>query len=295
MKKLTIFLLFFCVSTLFATDFSADTTTSTKTNLEKTKNRNSNMDQGNKLSKSISKSKQKSKSKSKNYTVTKVAQADLLNKIEEFENKNIYPFSTCKILTNPKLLADFGITAETEDGGIDTIKADLMSSAAKYNFPVSKVGADTNKIKDYINCQAYYAAIIAQSFLTNKLQIKIKNRKIKRIYRKIQKYLAKSKCHFQGELNEIVCGPIKFQIGYTPSLFFSNIAIFNNDTFYGYTAKNDRMVSISNSLTQSISKSKEKYASNSRSISVSIANKLDNSLEQSSKSSFSPRNWIKFE
>ena len=292
MKKIIIFFLFFYV---YATDFSADTTTSTKTNVEKTKNKNSSLEQGNRLVKSIATTKQKRKLKSNDYSVSEVAQADILDKIEELENKNIYPFSTCKILTKPKLLADFGITAETPGGGIDTIKADLMSSAAKYNFLIEKIGADENKIKDYINCEAYYAAIIAQSFITNKLEIKLKNRKIKRIYKKIKKYLARTKCRFKSELDTIICGPVKVQIGYAPVLYFSNIAIFNDDTFFGYTAKNDKTVSVSNSLEQSISKNKEKSVSSSKSISVSIASKLDNSLEQSSKSSFSPRNWIKFE
>jgi hypothetical protein len=85
-----------------------------------------------------------------------------LDKIAELENKSA-PFSLCKIVTSPKLPADFGITMEIEPGVYSPIRAQRLQLAAQSNKPVSDFTKD-DQVRDYHNCLVQYGAVMGQAY-----------------------------------------------------------------------------------------------------------------------------------
>jgi len=294
MKRI-ITLLTICSLSLLATDFSVDTSQNNSVNIDKSNSEKEGMEQRTNLSKRASTTKSKDKTDTESYELTKIEQTEILDKIMDFEESGIYPFSACKLLTNPKLLPDFGITSETEDGYIDSYKADLLDKAAKNSFALKRVRAKEKLVKDYINCGAFYGGIIAQAMKTGQIDTDITNKEIKRTYKKVQRFLGRTHCRFDKSLENIACGPLKLSVGYEPQIFYSNISLFNNQTFYGYSANERKTVSYSNRLAQEVSKTKERSTGTSLSKDVTRNWKKGVGVESSAKTSFSPRNWIKFE
>ena len=294
MKRIIAFAMVLSLS-LFATDFSVDTSQNIGSSVDKTKSEKESMDQKTNLTKRASTTKSKDKTDTESFELTKIEQTEILDKIMEFEENGVYPFSACKLLTNPKLLPDFGITSEKRNGDIDMYKAELLEKASKNSFPISRVGAREKLVKDYLNCGAFYGGIIAQSMKTGKIDIDIEDKEIKRTYTRAKKYLAKKHCRFDKSLENITCGPLKLVVAYDPQIFFANISLFNNQTFYGYSATERKTVSYSNRLAQEVSKSKERSSGTSRTKDISRNWKYNTGTESSAKTSFSPRNWIKFE
>ena len=293
--KRVITLLTVLTLSIFATDFSVDTSQNINSNIDKSKSEKEGMEQRTNLSKRASTTKSKDKTDTESFELTKIEQTEILDKIMEFEDNGIYPFSACNILTNPKLLPDFGITSETRSGDIDIYKADLLDRAAKNSFPISKVRAKEKIVKDYINCGAFYGGIIAQSMKTGKIDTDITDREIKRTYKKVKRYLRRTHCRFDKSLENITCGPLKLVVAYDPQVFYANISLFNNQTFYGYSATERKTVSYSNRLAQEVSKSKERSSGTSRTKDISRNWKYGAGTDSSAKTSFSPRNWIKFD
>lgn len=276
----------------YATDFSVDTTQNIKVDKDRTKNERESMEQRNNLSKRNSTTKSKDKTDTESTELTKIEQTEILDKIMEFEDNNIYPFSECKMLTKPKLLPDFGLTSETPDG-IDSYKAELLDKAAKNSYSVRRVGGKEKLIKDYINCGAFYGGIIAQSMKSGQIDIDIHDKEILRTYKKVKRYLKRTHCRFDKSLENIQCGPLKLGIAYEPQVFYANISLLNNQTFYGYSANERKTLSYSNRLAQEISKSKEQSVSNSMNEEKSRSWRYNTGLDQAAKTNFSPRNWIK--
>ena len=219
-------------------------------------------------------------------------QVEVLEAIKSAESRGIYPFSQCSVLSNPKLVADFGLTSEDEDGSIDTILADILQKAATNNASIVSAGADEYAIKDYINCVSFYGAIVADSLKYDSFSPTIRDEKIKKTFENIQKDLANSKCRFDKSTDAIVCRSIKLKIDYEPAISYANIAIYSNQTYFGYSASNKVSDSKTRRLAFEAQKSKERARTKSLNQDVSFASKETISQDIATKTNFSPRNWL---
>ena len=196
-----------------------------------------------------------------------------IDKIAEFESTNTSEntklFKTCKIITQPKLAKDFGLTAEVRSGVIDVIKADYLSKAAMSNSYIKNI-TNEQALKDYRNCLTAYGAIIAQAFinltedladlkiavskdrdgnisvnglgyddfillanaaLDKAIQTDITNQTIKRISERALN--DNNFCQFDRSVENIKCGSSLIILGTKPQLYISGIHWFG-ERFGGY-------------------------------------------------------------
>ncbi len=198
------------------------------------------------------------------------------------------PFSTCRILTSPKLPADFGLSGAIP-GGNDPNHSQYLSVYATNNGAVgaTKYVGNLAAIKQYRNCLAEYGAVIGQSFLnlTSDLEelgigdkdIKalgyddfiqiaeaamnkaitegISNNGIKRLY--LQAINDKPACFFDASITNIKCGSTVTTISSKPVLMVAGAQMFGS-SFAGY--QGSYRLSRSWSLADAI----EKMKSNSK-------------------------------
>jgi len=283
---------------LVANDYSLGSSKNLGNSAEKSINANQATES--KISKNLRKSKTKTKSKEKQKTVelTTFEAANILYQLEDLENANIYPFNVCKVLTNPKLPENFGITSEEADGIYNPTYAELLNKAAQSNAPLSTIldRQDIYRLKDYLNCLGYYGAITAQALRTGKLSKKITDRQIKRQYNRFKHNLAKAKCRFSGSIDTINCRNIFIKLSYDPTLEMNGVKLFdtNTHTFYAYTSTIRKSITYSTRLALEMQKSKEKGYSDTTALSTSVSKKATSNLEQNSKAEFSMRDWLKF-
>jgi len=69
------------------------------------------------------------------------------------------------VSSNPRVPADFGLSAEIRRGVYDTIKAELLEKSARYNAPISAVVADAAAFEKFRSCAALYGAALGQAYL----------------------------------------------------------------------------------------------------------------------------------
>jgi len=174
---LFIILILLFTSPVYALDTSVDTSKQKKIDKEKTlqekKSKEKKESEGEKTSKTIGKGLDKQTQEaikqigqamhSRGVDVVLPLEILFLNRLSKYEN-DTEPFTTCKIITHPKLPADFELTAEIRPGIIDTIKASYISNAVQSRAYISNI-ADEDSIRDYRNCLAVYGAIIGQAYL----------------------------------------------------------------------------------------------------------------------------------
>ena len=73
-------------------------------------------------------------------------------------------WTSCKVLTAPRLPRDVGLTAERGNGWIDSIQASWLQQASAMGVPLDDV-ADVAAIRAYRNCLARYGVTVAQATL----------------------------------------------------------------------------------------------------------------------------------
>ncbi len=190
-------------------------------------------------------------------------EAVFMDKIAVLEEQT-EPFKTCRIATNPKLLRDFGLTAEISPGVIDVTAADFLAKAAQSNSGIKAI-ADEKAIIYYKNCLAYYGALIGQAYLylsqdvnagrnkSGNIDIKgmgyddfatladaallravesgLTNTTIKGLYDRAVN--DKHPCLFDKSLENIKCGASVISIGGSPQLTVSGIKMYGGG-FAGY-------------------------------------------------------------
>ena len=288
----------FLFTGLFANDYSAGSTQNLGNSTEKSINAKQGTES--KVSKNLRKSKTKTKSKEKQKTVelSTFEAANILYELEDLENAGVYPFSVCKVLTNPKLPSNFGITSEEADGIYNPAYAELLNKAAQSNAPLSVIldRQAIYKLKDYLNCLGYYGAITAQALKTGKLNTKITDRQIKREYNIFKRNLARARCRFAGSTDTINCRNIFVKLSYDPVLEMNGVKIFdtNTHTFYAYTSTTRKSITYSTRLALEMQKSKEKGYTDTTALDTTVSKKATSNIEQNSKSEFSMRDWLKF-
>ena len=178
--------------------------------------------------------------------------------------------SSKKLLTNPRLPADFGMTAVIRPGWIDAIRAKGMREMAVSNAPVSSLG-DEEAVQQYKNDLAYYGAVIGQAYLylsqdlaaldagarkkdkigavaVNKLgyldfqtladaalakaNAGISDLRIKRLYDSI--VADKAPCRFADSSSKIQCGGAMITVGTQPELYANGVNMYGK-AFAGYS------------------------------------------------------------
>jgi hypothetical protein len=85
--------------------------------------------------------------------VTLPLEAVFLDIIGELE-ADTEPFRSCRVVTDPRLGKDFGLTAEIHPGVINNTAADFLSKAAQSNSYIQGI-ADEAAIKAYRDCLAF--------------------------------------------------------------------------------------------------------------------------------------------
>lgn len=90
-----------------------------------------------------------------------------VDQIRQLESQGVEPFTSCKVISNPKLKRDFGLDARMQYGVIDSIKADYISKAAASNSDITDIiGEDgEQQVRQYRDCLAYYGAVIGQAYI----------------------------------------------------------------------------------------------------------------------------------
>lgn len=294
MKKtiLSILTIAALASSSYALDMSSDSSQSQKSDIDDTMNYKKGKDSKRSQAERQSKTSTSDKSLTQSKELSVGEQYNLLSSIMVSEKTGEDPFSSCNVLTNPKLSADFGLSSEDEEGDIDSIFADILQKSANNNALISKVGADEYEVKDYINCAAYYGAIIAQGMKKGVYSTEIKDEKIQRTFEDFQIALSESRCRFNGATTNIQCGSISLKIDTTPNVSFSGIPLYSDQTFFGYNGKTSVNKAKSQRIAFERQQQKETMRSTSISKDASLSFKATASEDVSSKTSFSPRNWL---
>jgi len=282
----------------FANDYSAGSSQNLGNSAEKSVNAKQGTES--KASKNLRKSKTKTKSKEKQKTVelSTFEAANILYQLEDLETAGVYPFSACKVLSDPKLPENFGITSEEEDGIYNPTFAELLNKAAQSNAPLSTILDRQNiyRLKDYLNCLGFYGAVTAQALKTGKLSTKITDRQIKRQYNRFKRNLARARCRFAGSTDTINCRNIFIKLSYDPILEMNGVKLLdtNTHTFYAYTSTTRKSITYSTRLALEMQKSKEKGYSDTTSLDTTFSKKATSNVELTSKAEFSMRDWLKF-
>lgn len=127
------------------------------------------------------------------------------------------PFLSCKLISKPPLVADFGLTAEVDIGIIDIYKAEYLSKAAQSNISVAEI-TNPEMIKQYAICIAQYADVIAFVLkninrtynditeLQKHIETLVKNaNNNSNLIEQIRKIDFSKACRFADEVNKIQC------------------------------------------------------------------------------------------
>jgi len=208
----------------------------------------------------------------KSFTVTLTISDIAFPVLLELEKRNVEPFSSCKLISNPPTLPGVGINYVT-DGIIDVIAKEYWTGmAAQDAFLPDEV---SNRIKKLALCAINYAEKIGSAVICLKKELKkLKNwvgitdvRKlfreclkkpeysgVKQICEQAKKLIGK--CRFKGDLNHFLCGGLKVTISDGISVKFGKIFIYADNHFAGMSA--EYKVSSAWSLSKAWEKVKEK-------------------------------------
>jgi len=268
-KVLVSFLLFSSFS--FALDNSFNSSQGLNINKDKQISNNKSITINKNKTKSKTINKNKNISKTQTQTYTRLEQLDTLTMLLTLEYSNVQPFSSCKVLSKPKMPRDLGLSCVREDGMVNEGKCSYLKEAAQNNYPLSEVVdyTDLKNIKQYMACVGLYGAIIAQN-MKNESGFVLKDEEIKSIYKLFINQLKKSECRLISS-DTIACGSAMIKLSFTPTLEFSNINLYSSKEFYGYTSN------VQNSKSKSISKNISIQVAISKSKAISLAKTINNS------------------
>lgn len=187
-------------------------------------------------------------------------EAVFLNKILELE-ETTEPFKSCRVMSNPRLPASFGLSSEIEPGAIDTIKSQYLQQYATSSGKVSDV-IDEKEILQYRDCLALYGAFIGTAYLNLtgaveqlksdsgtighddilKLAAEALDKAvakgvtgtkgIKALHERILK--AQGPCYFDNSVTNIKCGISSLVLGGKPQLYAGSIPVYGAG-FSGFT------------------------------------------------------------
>lgn len=285
MKKIV--LLFTFSLSLFAIDMSQNSNKDQSYKEDKTVGYNKSIN----INKSKDISKDTTKSKEKSYTVsqdlTKIEQTAALIMLLALEKVGIEPFASCQVLSNPRLAGDFELSCDNGYSSINEGRCSFLQNAAISNFNIDEVTYMSDEIKTYAACVGLYGALIAQDMKRNKFSPILTDIELKETFLLFTENIAESDCKFNGASTSFVCGASFFDIGIKPNLVFSNISLYSDSAFYGYSSSINKSKSRKQSDTFSMSESKKRSKSNAMTKSINSNKSLSNSLSKASSANLS--------
>ena len=263
----------------------------------------SNNSMSNKKDLSINKSKTKDTSKSKSETKNKTnsidlkfaAQLTVLREIASLERNGVKPFSTCRLLTEPRQPKDFGLSCRTNKGYINTGKCNQLDTLSKNYAELESFVYSKNKrkiIKNYGRCGLYYGAVISQYLKTNKLNYEIKDKEIRAALNDGLWDLKDSSCSFNGAASSLLCGNISLDLNSDYKVMQYGIALYSANSFYGYELSKSLNKSLSKAVTDDIRMSKSKSRSSNMSKGFSMDSSTSEKISKKATNSMSVGKFI---
>lgn len=159
------------------------------------------------------------------------------------------PYQSCRLITNPPLPADFGLTAEVRPDVIDIYKSEYLTKAAQSNVNVADI-ADLEKLKQYTICIAQYAEVaskILQSVRSSYNSISDLQKHISLLVSQYstQKSSVSSQieninfkqCRFADSINRIQCKQLYIEIADRPKLLLNKQKIFADSIYMNISSK----------------------------------------------------------
>lgn len=199
------------------------------------------------------------------------------------------PYQSCRLITNPPLPADFGITAEAGSGIIDVYKAEYLAKAAQSNVNVSEI-ADTQKLKQYALCITQYAELVSkvlQNIQNSYNSITDLQKHISQLvsqYANVQSSILKqiqninfNQCRFADANNRIQCSQLHIEIADMPKLMISKQKIFADSTYMNISSR----FNIEKSVTSEFAKATEKATQTITEIAMSQKESVEKSKSSS--------------
>lgn len=159
------------------------------------------------------------------------------------------PYTSCSLITNPPLPADFGITAEAGSGIIDVYRAEFLGKAAQSSMNVSDI-VDTGRLLQYSICVARYAEVVSkvlQNIKSSYSNIADLQQHIHTLVQRFKdtdsdmvkqiQYIDFSKCRFAGQPERIQCGQLYIEISTNPKLLFGKQKIYSDSVYMNVSSK----------------------------------------------------------
>ena len=274
MKKILIITL-----SLFLNLQALDLSSSNSQNLDITNSKNLEHSKNTSQNTNNNKSKTLSKSKTKSNSVTNAKNLDkfsvIIQNLIYLEQSDVYPFSQCKLFTEPKRLKDFDLNCNV-GASMLTTKCQYLDSLAKNQSEVEQASYNAEeKIKNYIKCGLLYSAIIVNSIKNNPKNIlKIKDKSIIKFYNNLSQNLDYDTCYFNGTLTSVQCGSITANISSILKMNVSTAGLLNEKDYLGYTI-NKNIQSVVNTEKRKSYEKRNEYATQQQ---MSKTLKYDKSL-----------------
>jgi len=305
MKKLILLVGLLFATGAFAIDVSVSEGNSFKDDKDRAINEKDTQESRDSRSKSKSYSDSVEKSKRTDYAIVKIEQTDILEGLENLEQLDIENykagvtrdlgfFGQCSIISNPRLPADFGITAEF-DYGIDTNMATLIDNYGKASASIREIISpkEEKELREYMNCLLKYGVIGAQSLTNGGFTIDITDPDIKRLNKKGERSLKrKNACRFNKSYDSIQCGSVKVNLDYEPMLFDNQISYYSSERYLGLSGTETYTISDAEAKREENSQSTERSTSLSNAKDASKLYKVSSSQSSDTKTEISARNFF---
>jgi len=285
MKKILLILTFSL--SLFAVDQSQNASQDQNYKEDKTIGYNKSLN----VNRSKDSSRDSSKSKEYSYTVShelsRIEQTSGLVMLMALEIANIEPFATCRVLTKPRLAADFDLSCNNGHSQTNSGRCSFLQEAATSNFDLDQVTYMSDEIKEYMACIALYGGILAQDMKYDKFSPVLNDRELVSTFQMFSMTLDTNDCRLNGNASSIICGAISFNISSKPELVFTGISLYSDNVYYGYNSSVNVSKSKKRSKSQSYTKSQKKSKANSMAKTLNTNKSTSTAISKASSSNLS--------
>lgn len=185
--------------------------------------------------------------------------------LAELETTGPTPWSTCRLLTAPRLAADLGLSTELPGGFVDTGKGRVLQAAASSNLSIRSVDADERAVLDLARCLAVYGETLKSAALTlsgslgelanisrtKSGEVEVRGLGLEDLARlakgltlvagekpsgvKYERQIS-GPCRFAGSPDAIQCGAATVKIGPRPELIVAGVQVYGPGSYGGIQA-----------------------------------------------------------
>ena len=278
---------------LFGLDLGYDTDSIEEQSQSKNMSNSRDQDVSGNTSNSRTKTKNTETSESLSKSLSKDVKVKFLAELIALEKAGVEPFASCSLLNKPKSLKDFDLSCDV-GFGMNSGMCNYFNEAAKNYKNLNEV-IDSEYVinmKLYINCGAYYGAVIGQALKTGEVDFEIKDEEIKKFFLLVQDNLVDSDCRFAGALTDITCGSVVINYLNIPVIKFAGVEIFGGNKYYGYNLNLTKDKRTQDSLQISLAKSSSKSLSVKRSKSMKQDMSLTSRISSKATASLSTGKFV---